>query len=162
MINYITAFVLLFGLYSCDNHEIKSQLPINDTTEILKLALMESISDSSMPDASSSINKSPSGDTVIITTSLIPFDKVPSSVGGVTFKVLPDSLICETLDKSKGYYNTPRYLDIRRFEKTDTTYYLHIICISCGQFPSGGLLALNYQKINNVFILKHKGSSSIN
>jgi hypothetical protein len=115
-----------------------------------------------MPGAGPLKTKYHFGDSIILTSSVVPLNLLPSTLNGQQYKVLPLSVICPMLKGDSASMEQPNYLSIQQFEKNDTGYFIQMVSKSCFDFGGGGSLILTFKKVNDSLMLISQGSSSYN
>lgn len=156
--------ILLFWIIanSCSNHRHNIVPTLSDTAKILQLAILEGISVRSMPSAGELTRNSPFGDTILITSEFLPLNNLPGSLDSFYFKTIPYKDICRIINSNGIQNNRLHYLDLIKFEKNDSGYYVHMECINCSSYPSGGALGLYFKVVKDSFLITNRSSSSIN
>ena len=158
----------LIGLYvltillSCKHSSENSVVAVlNDTAQILQMAVAEGISSRYMPDASS-LYSIPSNDTVYLTSNVLPLRLLPLKSGSTHFRVLQKDDVCSLIGQDDVLERPRSFLEIRAVEKSDTGYYVSLRAIGCIRYSGGGGLGLYFKKRNNSFIIVDRSSVSIN
>jgi hypothetical protein len=134
----------------------------NDTIKILKIALIKDISDEYMPSVSPLQTKYKFGDSILLTSRALPLKFFPTSIGKNQFKLMSENEICQTILKDTTLEEVPNYLNLTRFEKNDSGYYIQMQSLSCRPYGGGGSLGLYFKKIKDSFVVTGRSSSSIN
>ncbi len=156
------AIILNFSLISCvDRIQNPSIIP-NDTAAILEIAVREGTSVRYMPDASSLHNSDSFGDSILFTSAVLPLTILPLVGDSQTFKILPESQICNILRQDSVLANARNYLNITAFEKNDSGYRVQIQNLSCQKFGGGGSVTLYFKKDGDSIALKERHSYSLN
>jgi hypothetical protein len=154
--------IYLLTFLSCQYKTDNIQHHESDTMAILKATLKESITTRYMPGAPPLKRKYHFGDSILLTSESIPLDLLPSSVDEQNFKILPQEQICSMIKADSNLTERPNYLNVRKFEKSDTGYYIMVQSSSCLPFGGGGNLELYFKKINDSLSIINRSSSSIN
>jgi hypothetical protein len=136
--------------------------PISDTTFVINAALKQATCVEFMPDASALRIPSKFGDTILLSSVLLPLEILPTKSGNDIFKVLPKEVIYRVLTGESYRHDVPNYLCISQFEKNDTGYYIQIQNLSALPFGGGGLLGLYFKKVGDTLSIVNKAASSIN
>jgi hypothetical protein len=157
-----TLCLYLVMLLSCQNNASNSQRHDNDTMAILKVTLKEGITSKFMPSASPLKRKWRFGDSILLTSQTLPLNLLPSSVDEQNFKILSQEQICLMIKEDTDISQLPNYLNVKKFEKSDTGYYIQVQSLSCLPFGGGGSLGLYFKKINDSLLIINRTSGSIN
>lgn len=153
---------VLTSLLSCKHSSENAVAAVlNDTAQILQMAVAEGISDRYMPDASS-LYSTPSDDTVFLTSSVLPLRLLPLRSGSTHFRVLQKDDICFQIGQVDFVERSRSFLEIRAIEKRDTGYYISLSAIGCSRYSGGGGLGLYFIKRNNSFVIVRRSAVSIN
>ena len=129
---------------SCQNKADNSRHQDSDTLAILKATLKESITSRYMPEAFPLKRKYHFGDSILLTSESLPLYLLPSNVDEQNFKILTQEQICSMIEADSNFTNRPNYLNVRKFEKRDTGYYILVQSLSCLPFGGGGDLELYF------------------
>jgi hypothetical protein len=161
---YLNLCILLNLLFACQNNvpvTVKQENE-NDTSNVLKTVIGEGISDRHMPSADPLTYKYKFGDSILLTSTVLPLGMLPSNIGNQKFKILPQSEICALIKRDSNLTRVPNYLLLNRFEKSDTGYYVLLQNLSCLDYGGGGSLSLYLKKDKDSFVVINRSSSSIN
>lgn len=115
-----------------------------------------------MPSASGLKGVTNFGDTVLLTSQVLPLNVLPQQVGDEKLKVMPQKELCAAMKPYQDLEPSPKYLNISQFEKNDSGYYIQLESISCGEYASGGALGIYFKKVNDSFLIVNRQASSIN
>ncbi|RYE38100.1 MAG: hypothetical protein EOP48_27620 [Sphingobacteriales bacterium] len=148
--------------FSCGTANVSAELPLSDTTKVLNQAILAGVDSLDMPSASGLKWRSRFGDTILLTSQILPFNVLPLQVGGEKFKVMPQKELCAAMKQYEDLEPTPKYLNISQFERNDSGYYVQLQSISCGEFASGGALGIYFKKVADSFVVINRQASSIN
>jgi hypothetical protein len=152
----------LFGLLvSCRDKAASSNRPLNDTAQIIEIALQEGTSVKYMPSVSPLFTKYKFGDSILLTSSVLPLDFLPSKASDHVFKIMSQQEICSNI-KGDSSLAVPNYLVLSRVVKGDSGYYIQVQSLSCRPYGSGGSLGLYFRKVKDCFIVVDRKSWSIN
>lgn len=155
-------FVCPLILFSCIDHVTDSKQFDSDTMKVLQAALKRGTSDEFMPEVFPLQRKYRFGDSILLTSEVLPLDLLPSTVDNQKFKILPQQLICKMINADSSMADLPNYLSVKRFEKRDTGYYVQVCSLSCFLFGGGGTLGLYFKKVGDSLIIVHQSATSIN
>ena len=125
-------------------------------------AIAMSMTGEYMPGASPLTRKYHFGDSILLTSVSLPVDLLPRKVKNQCFKILPSKAICSMLVRDSSSAELPNYLSVRRFEKSDTGFYVQMQSLSCLPFGGGGSLGIYLKKVRDSFVVVSQSSSSIN
>jgi len=153
--------IAIAALFSCNHDKYTSAIPLNDTTQILTLALKTAFDSSHLPDASSLTKKYYFKDSILFTADSLQLNYLPTNLDTVLFKILTKDKICSLL-KADSSMEVPNYLTIKHFEKSDSTYFVIVESVSCLPFGGGGGIGIYISKQKDLFKVIDKGSFSIN
>jgi hypothetical protein len=159
---YLSFYILLNSLFGCQSNTPIIVKQENDTSKILNTVIKDGISDRYMPSADPLTYKYKFGDSILLTSNVLPLDILPSSIGRQKFKILPRSEIYALIKKDSTLTHVPNYLLLTQFEKSDTGYYVQLQSLSCWDFGGGGSLGLYLKKEKDSFVVIKRSSSSIN
>ena len=159
---YLNFYILLNLLLACQSNVPAIVKQENDTSKILKTVITEGISDRYMPSTDPLTYKYKFGDSILLTSNVLPLDILPSSITDQKFKILSHSEIYALIKKDSSLTQVPNYLIINQFEKSDTGYYVLIQSLSCRDFGGGSSLGLYLKKQKDSFVVIKRSSSSIN
>jgi hypothetical protein len=146
-------FIFLSFLICCNNKGGPSQQE-NDTTKLLRTVLKTAFYHGNLPE----VEILTEYDSIVITSDSDLLKFIPLSVDNYKFKIVCRGEACRFLKNST---NT-NYLDIILIEKEDSAYYVNIQNLNCQEFGGGGSIGIYLLKIIDSFIVKKKGSTSIN
>jgi hypothetical protein len=157
-------FLAILGvlLFSCEETNFSTEVPLSDTAKILKQAISMGVDNNYMPSASGLKGRSHFGDTVLLTSQILPANILPHQIGSEKFKIMPQKDLCAALQPYENLEPLPHYLNIAQFEKKDSGYYIQLESISCGEFASGGALGIYFKKLKDSFVVTGRQGSSIN
>ena len=159
---YLNSYILLNLLLACQSNTPVIIKQENDTSLLLKKVIGEGISDRYMPSADPLFYKYNFGDSILLTSEVLPLNILPSKIGQQKFKILHRSDICALIKKDTALTQVPNYLLLRRFEKNDTGYYVSLQSLSCRNYGGGGSLGLYLKMEKDSFVVISRSSSSIN
>jgi len=159
---FLNFYILLNLLFACQSNVPVTVKQENDTSKILKTVITDGVSDRYMPSTDPLTYKYKFGDSVLLTSNVLPLDILPSSIAHQKFKILPQSEIYALIKKDSILTHVPNYLLLNQFEKSDTGYYVQLQSLSCRDFGGGGSLGLYLKKEKDSFIVIKRSSSSIN
>ena len=149
-------------LFSCSDRKTFNYLPENDTVKVLNTAIAMGMTGEYMPGASPLTRKYHFGDSILLTSVSLPVDLLPRKVKNQCFKILPSKAICSMLVRDSSSAELPNYLSVRRFEQSDTGFYVQMQSLSCLPFGGGGSLGIYLKKVRDSFVVVSQSSSSIN
>ena len=115
-----------------------------------------------MPGASSLKQNHAYGDSIYLTSEVLPLNILPSQLGNQNFKILSKCNICEIITSDSNLKVPPNYLEVVNFEKNDSGYYVHLESLNCFPFGGGGSLGLYFKKVKDSILVVDRSSSSIN
>ncbi len=78
------------------------------------------------------------------------------------FKILPLHQVYSTIVSDSDQIQFPNYLYLRRFEVSDSGYYISLQSLSCVPFGGGGGIGIYTNKELDSLYAKHIHRSSIN
>jgi hypothetical protein len=156
-------FLLIITTLSCQNRSVKIvQQQKSDTARIIEIALEEGTSIHRMPEASGLERNYKFGDSILLTSKVLPLNMLPSNLHSQRFKILTEEEICTIIRRDSNLDEVPNYLMITHLERSDTGYYVFVQSLSCRPFGGGGSLRLYFKKIGDSWIVVTRASSSIN
>jgi len=160
-LRYLSFYLLLILIFACQSNAPVVINQENDTSSVLKTVIGEGISDRHMPSADPLTYQYKFGDSILLTSIVLPLDMLPSDIGNQKFKILTQSEICTLIKKDSNLTKVPNYLLLNRFEKSDTGYYVELRSLNC-RYYTGGSLGLYLKKEKDSFVIINRSSSSIN
>ena len=161
-LHFLNFYILLNLIVACQSNVPVIVKQENDTSLLLKKVISEGISGRYMPSADPLFYKYNFGDSILLTSDVLPLNILPSNTGEQKFKILERSYICALIKKDSTLTQVPNYLLLRRFEKNDTGYYVSLQSLSCRDYGGGGSLGLYLKKEKDSFVVIRRSSSSIN
>jgi hypothetical protein len=151
-------FVLLL---SCQDKATSSNRSLNDTARIIEIALQEGTSVKYMPSVSPLFTKYRFGDSILLTSSVLPLHVLSSEASDRVFKIMSQQEICSNINEDSSLA-VPNYLIISRLVKSDHGYYTQVQSLSCRPYGGGGSLGLYFRKVKDSLIVVDRKSWSIN
>src|SRR5690349_3878302 len=91
------AVILCLLLLSCETKNIGSRPQISDTAKVLYKAVAMGTDGRHMPSASELKGRSHFGDTVLLTSKVLPIALLPQIVGTEKFKIMQQRELCAVL-----------------------------------------------------------------
>jgi hypothetical protein len=96
---FLSFYLLLILIFAC-----QSNVPVvikqeNDTSSVLKTVIGEGILTGHMPSADPLTYKYKFGDSILLTSTVLPLDMLPSNIGNQNFKILTQSEICALIKR---------------------------------------------------------------
>lgn len=155
-------FLMCLTLLACHNKKQNLTASANDTTKVLQTALLRGTSIHYMPDASALRIRYKFGDSILLTSWVLPLNILPSKVGDQTFKIMSSEKICQIIKQDSAMNEVPNYLFIDAFQKNDSGYFVRLESLGCRRYSGGGTLGLYFKKIKDSFVVAGTGSYSIN
>jgi hypothetical protein len=119
------------------------------------MALLEASSFRYMPDAPT---LKTNNDSFVVTSTVLPLKKFLFIGDSMRFKIISKERVCELALNDKNF----KYLDIKRFTATDTSFDIGIESLTCDSFRSGGALFLQLTKKGDSIYVTERSSWSIN
>jgi hypothetical protein len=157
-----TLSICLLTLFSCGDKVTEVKRPDNDTLKILRVALQHGISGEFMPSASPLKRHYRFGDSILLTSDILPLNILPSAIENQNFKIFPKQQICSMIFADSNMTELPNYLSVSRIEKSDTGYYIQVRSLSCLPYGGGGSLGLYFKKAGDTLKMVNQSASSIN
>lgn len=157
-----TSSIYLLTLFSCGDKVTEVKRSDNDTLKILRVALQQGCLDKFMPSASSLKRHYRFGDSILLTSDILPLNILPSAIENQKFKILTKQQICSMIVADRSMTELPNYLSLSRIEKSDTGYYIQVRSLSCLPYGGGSSLALCFKKIGYTLKIVNQLASSIN
>lgn len=154
--------LFLYSLVSCENPEIKTIKPTNDTTSVIEFAIREAFNHPKVPEIEQLRDRYYFKNSILLTSDSLPLEILPRSVDTINFKVLSKDEICKMIRADSLEQNHPNYLCVDNLMRKGSGYYLNISSLSCVPFGGGGVMGIDILKRNDSFIVIHKGFSNIN
>lgn len=154
--------MLLVILNSCNDRQNPSTSLISDTTLVLNQALKDAVSARYMPDADALSRPYNFKDSILLTSKVSSLNLLQLSVSGKTFKVMGEKELVSTLTMDSSSHNLPNYLNISRFEKTDSGYYIQVQNLSPRPYGGGGSLGMYFVMAGDSTKIVKRLASSIN
>jgi hypothetical protein len=148
-------FSLIYLLLSCSVHKTPSEFGKNDTTKAISIGLLYASSFRYMPDAPTLKSKN---DSFVVTSTILPLKKLVFIGDSMRFKIISKERVCELALNDKNF----KYLDIKRFIATDTSFDIGFESLTCDSFMSGGALFLHLTKKADSIFVSQRSSWSIN
>ena len=162
MVKQPLIFLVLFTWFlECKNKPIKITKPINDTAEIINLAIRTAFYHENLPEISSLYLGNLFNDSILVQTDSLPIRLFPTGLDSMKFKYLNENQITR-LRHSYNISEFPNYLYICCLEKSDTSYYISVQSRSCAPFGGGGSIEINIGKRQDSLFVIHHSSNSIN
>lgn len=155
-------FVCAVVFFSCGEKVPTTGRLDTDTLKVLQAALRDGISDEFMPETSPLKRPYRFGDSILLTTEILPLQMLSASAQHQPFKILPRQQICSMITADSNIIKPPNYLMINRFKKNDTGYYVQVCSCSCQLLAGGGLLGLYFKKVGDSLIITDRTAGSIN
>lgn len=147
---------------ACRDHPSALPSAKNDTTLILEESIRYGLSVRYMPDADALHIKYKFGDSVLLTSEKLSLNLLPSVVDGQSFKILPLVELCNMIRRDSLKDASPNVLVIYEIQKNDSGYSALLASRSCLKFGGGGVLSLEFKKLDDSLMLVHRSASSVN
>lgn len=163
-----TCKLLIFVFFiSCKNPKEQPSIKLqNDTVQVLELAIRTAFYHESLPEIDAVKKIYYFGDSILLTSDILPLSVLPKTVDSLKFKILGRKQICLFMQTESDLSKIPNFINIVAFEKTDSSYYVSIENLNClglgGLFTGGGVIGMYIVKQKDSFRLIKKMSSSLN
>ncbi len=158
----IISIVLLTNAGFFHSNDVISNLPTNDTTEVIKMCIKKAFYKNTLPDLSFATRKYKFGDSILLTSERLPLRYLPVNVDSIKFKIMKRSEIRSLLLADSNWERQPNYLCINNFEKTNDKYEVIIVSLSGGKYYSGGGLHIFISKESDSLRITNVKGFSIN
>lgn len=152
----ILIIILIMSIIGCAGEARKQRAATADTTKVIELAL-KTVMTEPFPELDGIKRKSAFGDSVFLTTSLLPLSTLPGSVDSFHFKVIADSSICSAIKTDTASEELPNYLKLQAFQQTDSGYLVEFQSIDCVPSPSrDGAVSIRILKTQDKYEFRNK------
>jgi hypothetical protein len=118
-------FLLFPWSIGCRNKPAKVIEPINETKEVIKLALGTAFYHGNLPEISSLYRGKLFNDSILLQIDSFPVRLLPTDLLGLKFKIFNANQIAR-LKQSYQPWELPNYLFICCLERTDTSYSIYL------------------------------------